>query len=370
MVGHEMGSGEDVAAELVRVLRLDAERGTTDAELAVWPRSDVVKWSESHEEAVLAALRSSLDQGDPLKSPFSAPLLALGDIVAAYTSADPEALIRPWPPRVSGVEGGPTMGVLTPLTDVDELLHALLRHVPRRPRYRTEAPRVSASLGEQIDPVELGEYLGLRPIDLAELWSTRPTAAQERRILDALVSRLLRDAPHLGAVMAAAHRTDSSALASVPFVRVFSSVLRGVRGPGAIQLVHIVDLNGSGELAMVIVPSTLATDARGRAELSAYLRHLADHRVAPWQRWSDPRARREALTLYARRVSGLRPAMQEVATLLRQRHAQDYAGETREVTARRIKRISAEIKRVEIPRSMRLRMRTVARQETPVRSQS
>lgn len=353
-------TGEDIADELVKALRADVETGMTLGDSSDRRRSDVVKWTEKHGEAVVAALRTALAQGDPLKSSFSAPILALGDVIAAYGSGDPDVVLRPWPARVSGLEDGPVMGVLTSLTDVSDLLSRLFKHVPKRPRYRTDPPRVPASLGAEIDPVELAEYLGFRPAEAADLWAGRLTARQEGSIVDALIARALRDEPQLGSVIDAVHRADPSALVATPFVRLFASVLRGVRGPGGIELVHIIDLNGSGELALVIVPSSVRTDLARRAHLCAYLRDLADHRIAPWRRWRRPRDRREGLALYARRVSGLRPGMLDVANGLRERHADDYADEAVDVTLRRIRRISAEIRRVRIPRSMRAQFRQSA----------
>jgi hypothetical protein len=94
-----------------------------------------------------------------------------------------------------------------------------------------------------------------------------------------------------------------------------------VRAPGTtgrLELVHLVEIDRVGEIAMVLAPTTVRRDPTLRRELASYLRYIADYRVAPWQRWPKERSRREAFLLYVRTIAGQRPAVARLAAWIRQ----------------------------------------------------
>lgn len=84
-----------------------------------------------------------------------------------------------------------------------------------------------------------------------------------------------------------------------------------------------------------------------RRAMAAHLRYLFDHPVSPWNRFGDERRRREALLVYWRRLEPImdRPApmIAHICTVVRRKWPAAYEGEPREVTLRRLYRITRRL---------------------------
>jgi hypothetical protein len=83
-----------------------------------------------------------------------------------------------------------------------------------------------------------------------------------------------------------------------------------------------------------------------RRQQAAHLRYLFDHLVSPWQRHGTLRTRREAWLVFWRArlapIRGREASIADVCSTVRKRWPSAYVGEGREVTMRRLYRISAQ----------------------------
>lgn len=78
--------------------------------------------------------------------------------------------------------------------------------------------------------------------------------------------------------------------------------------------------------------------------MAAHLRYLFDYLVSPWNRRAHEHHRREALLVYWRRLSPLigepEPTLQRICSVVRKHWSDRNEGEARDVTLRRLYRIS------------------------------
>jgi len=119
-----------------------------------------------------------------------------------------------------------------------------------------------------------------------------------------------------------------------------------------LRFAHLVEREGIGYCAFLMWDSEEHLTARDRTPLAGHIRDLSDTAVAPWNRFSDVRRRREAFAIWLRHLCDQPLDAKELADVLRTRHADDYMTEPRNRTVRRLYRISTQLSRVRLPQGL------------------
>lgn len=350
-------TSEEVAQALLSSLVEDAPRSHGSA-LHIGHESgllaDTARWTDAYPDAADTLFRGLLRaSSDPLSGMIGMYLLGLGDLVTAYARAEtsPDTFVEARPTRLARSPGGLVFAFLSPINDGRELLREVMGRVPQRPLHLTEAPTTPLRLDRGEDLVAFASELGVSDEDLDALWRRKPDRAVLRRVLIKIFTRMSHHDPILGAACSALVESDPDAAAATPFVRLLLAVLRGVRRPERVtrfQFVQAVDLGLLGTVAIVVWDPGAPIAWMTRARVAAHVRHLCDHRIAPWLRWRDRKRRRETWYLYIRHAVNGRPQVQRCAQVLRERHAEDYEGEPLERTIRRLYRLSDYVREAEI----------------------
>ncbi len=249
-------------------------------------------------------------------------------------------------------DGRVRFGIFDWTTDRDAFIVALLgRPVPRRPRYKRDAPIVPTKFASEFDDARA--CLGASVKDTTDLYGmSADDAARETGPLDRVAAHMAEGDVILAAVQQATVRIDPDGFAASPLGRLELGVMRAAprwRTPGAdFELASAFDLGLGGTIGMAFWSGAWGLRSYRRA-MAAHLRYLFDYAVAPQNRPPDARTRREAMTVwqvarYALTEPGHRITRPDIARALRSQNPADYEGEDEAVTVRRVYRMSKALK--------------------------
>jgi len=315
-------------------------------------------WALEHPRSLDQAVRALL--GRPVReSPFLGALLAVRVQLAGadFFVRSPPLIVRT-PGRLAT-----RYGFFHWATDRDAFIEQLLgKPVPRRPRYAAHGPRVAAEMQEE------GLAAALEATAARNLRGrSRDSAATEAYLLRAL-ARALATEPGLGAAIAALVGIDPGGFVHLPLGRRLLDEARGTKrswrlsGDDALEFAWLEDAGEVGYLGLAWWLPGETQLRRERATMAAHLRYLFDSYVAPWNRFRNERARREAAFLFAGRRGG--GTIEAVAEDRRRRFPELYADEPCEVTVRRLRRINPQIHRPVLPTPASRRHRSPRRWHT------
>jgi hypothetical protein len=245
------------------------------------------------------------------------------------------------------------IGVFNWTTDRDAFIAGLIGHpVPMSPRYAKAGPVIPVELTGELWDVQ--EDAGFGAGDASELYGMgREDAIAAARHLLPVLRRMGRDESGIAAILEALLSVEPMAFASSPLGRVLLPLARGAPGwrrpPVVTEWAGTFDLGLVGVLGIALWAPGPYELRRHRRAMAAYLRYLMDFHAAPWNRWSSPRTRLEAMALYWRRIPRTMgdpvPTIRQVAEALRGKDPGSYGPEAPEVTLRRLYRLSTAIRR-------------------------
>jgi hypothetical protein len=294
-------------------------------------------WATEHWNDLVGAVGPTLAGG-----PRSMSLDLLVEAARQYASG---ALLDRTDPvvRATSEAESARFGVFHPRTDRDAFIEKLLgRPVPRRPRYRREPPTVPVRLTSTDD---LFDLLGPANPTATIATNSTPTLVDQRRLAEALRSALDDDGL-LAASLALLERSPDAFVAS-PLGKWLLSLLHDPiardsgRPPFEWQFVTLAEVATGVWFGISWWDPSDFRSRRYRAAVAAHLRYLFDYRVAPWNRWPESRARREAMSVM------IRPKGETIPTLadrLRSATGELYGSEARSVTIARLYRVSARLR--------------------------
>lgn len=354
---------QELAAQLLDELRRGDQFGPVPSAPGVPDGllTRIEQWSVRFGDATQVAVQAALADLEevPTSGPLGVVLPALAELALAFSRVEAEgadALLELRPPRIADSPGTASRwAVMTPITDVPSLIQQLLSPVPSRAHYRKGPPPVGICLTEAHDPTVLAGKLGLRLRDALDLAETREPRAVANAIR-AIVPGVAAADPSTGHALQSLIDHDPAALREAPFVSLIMDALSaGAEDHGDIpaQFVHVIDAGALGYFALIWFPEDERLSRRRRTHLAGHIRYLADHYVAPWNRWAQRPRRREALEVYVRHLANVPLDAEGLARSLRERHSCDYGSEAVEVTTRRLYRMSTKLNGTFLPRSRR-----------------
>ncbi len=332
----EIPGSEDVWEELARDPGLALPQARVRRRKARGLLRSSEQWTEAHPREASEALRVYAKHAGTSPS-----AQAMADVVDQLLNGD---LLMSAPPVIQQSKGpnGVRCGFFHLYTDRDAFIEQLLgRPVPQRPRY---APRptirgeIAPSAEEEASIVgrePLGSSGGNRRI--AELSGAVRSSAREA----------LRD-PALRAMVGELAGRNPVAFAELPIARVLMDTVENRPGwqrldDGLVELAFTFANPPYGWVGFAFwLPGQPGLRSL-RRESAAHLRYLFDFVVAPWNRWTDPRTRREAALVVVGGAAGL--SIRAVADQTRAGHPELYLGEPPDVTLGRIYRLSARLQR-------------------------
>lgn len=291
------------------------------------------QWAKEHADELSAVSREFLD--GQASSPFRE---LISEAAIQYKNGELLDLAPPIVRRLSSTDPG-RFGVFHPRTERDPFIEALLgRPVPKRPRYLPDRPAVTARLRS---PAELMDSLGPAIPEASGLSPREQVALGGERLAETI--DYYAEDPALGRTATALMRDNPEAFVSTPLgewlLQLQTDVIArdAARPPFLFEFVTVFEVAPGVTFGIAWWDPADVGARQHRAKVAAYLRYLFDYRVAPWNRWSDVRSRREALRLSARRQGETIGALAE---RVRTSHAEDYPAESGRVTLARLYRIN------------------------------
>ncbi len=292
------------------------------------------QWTETHPREASEAFRAFAKHADGSPSAH-----AIADLVAQLLTGD---LMRPAPPIIHQPDdpNGVRWGFFHLSTDRDAFIEQLLgRPVPAHPRY-ARRPAIRGDVAPSAEEEE--SVVGREPL-------RSPRGNRRTAELSSAVRWAAREAfldPALRAAAGDLAGRNPASFVELPTAKVLIGALEN--RPGWRRLdVGTVELSftfanppiGWVGFAFWLPGEPLLRPLR--RDSAAHLRYLFDFVVAPWNRWLDPRTRREAALVVLGGGAGL--SIRGVAERMRSRHPELYRDERPDVTMRRIYRLSARL---------------------------
>jgi hypothetical protein len=358
---------ENLVRELLTLVKDGSSAEADSGAVHAWPVGNprglfaaIDEWGSHHPGSALGMTRAAIAGAlDPVTGvPFGPLLVDLVESAIAFGTIDDgnlDEFLHLRAPRIITAPNGTThWAVLTAITDRDLLLREVIGHPSGRAHYRAEPPAIDVHLMDAHHAEELRAAYGLTLRDALNI-DDRPAADRVNTVLGPLIASVSESDPSVGAALEWLVRNDPDGLMSMPFMAAAVDALQGNTMPREdmrLRFAHLLELEGLGYCAFLMWDTKAPLTGRERATLVGYIRRLADKAVAPWNRWSDLRTRREALAVWVRHLREDPLAARAVADLLRSAHPDDYATEPLEKTIRRIYRISTQMSGVQLPQGL------------------
>jgi hypothetical protein len=333
----------------------------------------IESWGSQHPEAAAGLTRAVISAApNGIEALPLGPLLTdLMDLAVAFGSladGSVQEFLRLRAPRiVTAPNGTMKWGLLTAISDRGTLVREVIGPTSTRPHHRLAPPSVDVHLAEAHHAEELREALGLSLRQALEI-DERPAADRVSSLFGPLVSSVSASNPELAAGLEWLMRNQPDALLAMPLTVGITDAIQGDTTPREdmhLQFTHLVELPDLGFVAFVMWDPAAPLTARDRNALAGHIRQLADTAVAPWNRWSDIRTRREAFAVWVRHLREEPLEAQALADMLRSRHPDDYADESSSKSVRRIYRISTQFSSVRWPQRL---MKTLREEDARARS--
>lgn len=323
---------------------LASRPGAPDGTLTNW------NWfvGDDFDSAMLPAVLDAMQADSPLLD-----LQAASALQAAERLGQPARWLERTGPLIvrAGKQGRLRVGVFNWTTDRDAFIRELLGEpVPARPRYQPIGPSLKLGFAEDLWSAQ--EESGFRPGDATELYgASRDEAVADVERLIPVVRRLSDSEPGAGQLAEAALRADPGAWVASPLGRLLLPLARGApgwRSPRvSAEWAAAFDLGVVGVHGLALWAPGAYELRQYRRGMAAHLRYLFDHHVSAWNRFPDERRRREALLVYWRRLEPVMdsaaPTIAHICTVVRRKWPAAYEGEPREVTLRRLYRVSRQL---------------------------
>jgi hypothetical protein len=329
----------------------------TDSPDGFLTRTD--QWAVEHSAAAMGMTKAAIAALDalPTRGPF-ALVASILETAAAFKAAEsdgPDRLLAVQPaPIVESSMGSSRWTLLTAMSDRIATVEALLGPMAPRPHYRKTPPAVTIDIMEVDHPERLPEALGVPLRQVLEASEDPSPAAQARRLFASSVDKLSADDVAVGTALHWLLTNDGAALMTMPIAEPIRAALLGEPSEAvSAQFAHVIELGPLGYGVFIWWDPAAGAGRAVRGQLAGYIRYLYDHYVAPWNRWTDQRSRREALCVYGAIASEQALEARRLSGRLREMFPSDYAGEPWEKTIRRLYRRSNDLSNIYVPPSLR-----------------